>query len=136
MSQAITLEPSLFPKRWKLGPVSLHVPTATWLILPPKNFTRKTSLVSAGRSVGLSVGRSVGRKPDKCHSKNLTKQISPFSWLVGRSVGGSLGLSSVTMSVGRSVGENFMTSNHRHVGCPSRGKRLECWRCVLRFAFG
>ena len=32
--------------------------------------------------------------------------------------------------------ENFMTSNHRHVGCPSRGKRLECWRSVLRFAFG
>ena len=27
-------------------------------------------------------------------------------------------------------------SNHRHVGCPSRGKRLECWRCVLRFKFG
>ena len=32
--------------------------------------------------------------------------------------------------------ENFMTSNHRHVGCPSIGKRLECWLCVLRFAFG
>ena len=29
-----------------------------------------------------------------------------------------------------------MTSKHRHVGCQSRGKRLECWRCVLRFKFG
>ena len=27
-------------------------------------------------------------------------------------------------------------SKHRHVGCQSRGKRLECWRCVLRFKFG
>jgi hypothetical protein len=29
--------------------------------------------------------------------------------------------------------ENFITSDHSHVGCQSRGKKLECWRCVLRF---
>ena len=29
--------------------------------------------------------------------------------------------------------ENLMTSKHRHVGCQSKGKRLKCWRCVLRF---
>ena len=131
MSQAITLEPSLFPKRWKLGPVSLHwliryplhVRTATWLILPAKNFTRKISLKklhlfqlvgrSVGRSVVRSVGQSVGRKPEKCRPKNVARKMSlekfnskNFTFqLVGRSFSRwVVGLSLVTMSVGRSVG--------------------------------
>ena len=32
--------------------------------------------------------------------------------------------------------DNFMTLKHRQVGCLSRGKRLECWRSLLRFLFG
>ena len=31
--------------------------------------------------------------------------------------------------------ENLMTSKHRLVGCPSGGKRLELWRCVLLWRY-
>ena len=57
----------------------------------------------------------------KFFHKNFDIQLGGFSF------------QNLTLSLKR---ENFMTSKYRHVGCQSRGKRFECWRCVLRFSFG